>query len=129
MRKHAELVATLYILWGAIVLLIALAVVALGLGVAALIVGSNPGEAGARLTAGVAGGIFGALAGLGFLCGGVHIWIAQRMRQGREWARLVALVLAVFDLFVPPLGTALGLYAFWVLTRPEVRGAFEARRA
>lgn len=128
MKKHVELVGTLYILWGAIALLVSLAIIALGLGVAAIIVGSNPGDAGARLTAGVAGGIFGALSALGLMCGGCHLWAAVRMRKGREWARLFALVLAVFDLFLPPLGTALGVYAFWVLTNAEVRTSFEPQR-
>jgi hypothetical protein len=35
------------------------------------------------------------------------------------------LVIAVFDFFVVPIGTALGVYAFWVLTNREVRALFE----
>jgi hypothetical protein len=128
-KRHVDLLSTLYILWGAIALLASLAVIALGLGVAAVIASSNPGDPASRLTASVAAGLFGALAVLGILCGSLHLWSAFAIRRGREWARLFSLVLAVFDLFVPPLGTGLGVYAFWVLTSAEVRAAFESSSA
>jgi len=35
--------------------------------------------------------------------------------KGRPWARILALLLAVFQVFEFPLGTALAVYAFWVL--------------
>jgi len=33
----------------------------------------------------------------------------------RNWARIVALITAVFMLFIIPVGTMLAVYAFWVL--------------
>ena len=38
--------------------------------------------------------------------------------------RLVTMGLAVPNLFVLPFGTALGIYAFWVLLHEETRRAF-----
>lgn len=42
----------------------------------------------------------------------------------RQWGRILALILAVFKLFNIPFGTALGIYAFWVLTQDNAETAF-----
>jgi hypothetical protein len=39
--------------------------------------------------------------------------------QHREWARTLAIVMSVFLLFHFPIGTAVGIYAFWVLFSHE----------
>lgn len=44
--------------------------------------------------------------------------------QRREWARVLALVLGALALFSVPIGTALGVYALWALTRPEAQATF-----
>lgn len=36
-----------------------------------------------------------------------------------SWARVLTLVISVFNLFNVPFGTVLGLYAFWVLMQRE----------
>jgi hypothetical protein len=43
----------------------------------------------------------------------------------QQWARILALVLAVLHILSFPLGTALGIYAFWVLLNPQVTPLFE----
>lgn len=126
MKRHVDLLSTLYVLWGVLGLLISLSVVALGLGLAALLISTSPAEPGARLTAGVATGIFALLAVMGLLCSAAHFWNSYALRKRGEWARLFGLVIAVFDFFVVPFGTALGIYAFWVLTNREVRALFES---
>ena len=42
----------------------------------------------------------------------------------KEWARILALILAVFKLFNIPFGTVVGVYAFWVLLQDEVTMLF-----
>jgi len=37
----------------------------------------------------------------------------------KPWARYLVLILAVFDLFNIPVGTAVGIYTFWVLMQDE----------
>jgi len=37
----------------------------------------------------------------------------------RNWARIMILILSVFDLFNIPFGTALAIYTFWVLVQDE----------
>jgi hypothetical protein len=39
--------------------------------------------------------------------------------QHREWARVLAIIMSVFLLIHFPLGTAVGVYAFWVLFSRE----------
>ena len=42
----------------------------------------------------------------------------------RRWARLLALVVGLFSLFNVPVGTAIGVYTFWVLLQPDVEDIF-----
>jgi hypothetical protein len=42
----------------------------------------------------------------------------------KQWARIIALVLAAIQLFNVPIGTILAVYAFWVLLHPETVEAF-----
>lgn len=44
--------------------------------------------------------------------------------QRRPWARILVLILAFFYLFNFPLGTALGVYSFYILLRPEATLVF-----
>ncbi len=37
----------------------------------------------------------------------------------REWARILTLILSVFEFFSFPVGTAIGIYSIWVLTQAE----------
>lgn len=42
----------------------------------------------------------------------------------RPWARILGLVLAALNLLNIPFGTALSLYAFWILLKPETEALF-----
>lgn len=44
----------------------------------------------------------------------------------RNWARILILVLSVFDLFNIPIGTAVAVYTFWVLINDETVALFDA---
>ena len=43
----------------------------------------------------------------------------------QQWARILALVLAVLHVLSFPFGTALSIYAFWVLLNSESAGLFK----
>jgi hypothetical protein len=60
------------------------------------------------------------LAGLLTLTGGIGL------RKHKSWAWGLVWVLACMSLLSAPIGTALGAYALWVLTRSEVRQALGA---
>jgi len=60
------------------------------------------------------------------LAGGVaNSWAGRALHQRRSRGRTATLGLAVPNLFVLPFGTALGIYALWVLLNNETRGFFE----
>ncbi len=42
----------------------------------------------------------------------------------KEWARILALVLSVIEIFSFPFGTVIGIYSIWVLIQPENVVAF-----
>lgn len=49
----------------------------------------------------------GLLAGIGLL-------------KEKEWARILTLIVSVFQLLSFPLGTALGVYSIWAMVQPEI---------
>ena len=125
MRKHIELLGVLYFVWGALFVLIGIALLALSLGTAAIATSAVPDR---RFAAGVMAAAFAALAAVALIWGGTHIWDAVAVRHCRHAGRAIGLVLAVVNLILLPAGTALGIYSLWVLTQDEARPLFEARR-
>jgi zinc ribbon protein len=47
--------------------------------------------------------------------------------QYRDWARTVAIIVAVFSLFNFPIGTVISIYAFWVLFSQEGQEYWRSR--
>ncbi len=45
----------------------------------------------------------------------------------KEWARILTLILSVFDLLNIPIGTALGVYSIWALVQPETIELFKTQ--
>jgi hypothetical protein len=43
----------------------------------------------------------------------------------KSWARILAIILAVLNLFAFPIGTALGIYTLWALLNKETTPLFE----
>ena len=60
--------------------------------------------------------------------GAANGWAGNALKRRQPNGRLATLVLAVPNLFVLPFGTALGIYAFWVLLHHEARAMFEPQR-
>lgn len=50
---------------------------------------------------------------------------AVGLLKRRVWGRFVALVVGAMNLVNLPFGTALGIYAFWALTRPDAEELFQ----
>ena len=44
--------------------------------------------------------------------------------RGESWARVLVMILAVFQLFNVPIGTVLAIYTFWVLMQGETTRLF-----
>ncbi len=83
-------------------------------------------SAGAEMSAAVTTVAFGVFA-VALLAGGAaNAWAGGALRRADPRGRAVALWVSVPNLFVLPFGTALGIYALWVLLNNETRGYFGA---
>jgi hypothetical protein len=120
MPPHLRLLGVLQIVWGSMGLLIGVVVLLLAAGAIAIGV-SAPSE---RMAAGITAFGF-VLFSIALLAGGgANLWAGRALRRRQPAGRTVTLWLAVLNLFVLPFGTALGIYAFWVLLHDEHRALF-----
>ena len=124
MVRHIDLLARLQKIWGGLALVAGAAVLILALGALGVILTAPPDSPQVGMAAGFATAAFFLFAFGAFAWGGVHIHDGIGLRGRKAWARPVALVLAVLNLFFLPFGTALAAYAFWVLLSDETRRAF-----
>ena len=123
MDKHVDILGLLYVVWGGLFLLAGAIGLALMLGAVALLQYAAAGEV-SGLAAGLTAAMFGTLAVIALAWGGIHASAGMALRQHRSWGRTVALVFGVVDLALLPFGTALGIYALWVLLNDEARAQF-----
>ena len=120
MQKHVDILGLLFIVWGGLFLLAGAIGLALMLGAVALLQYAGAGDV-SRLAAGLTAAMFGTLAIIAVAWGGVHASAGTALRRRQPWGRTVALVFGVLDLALLPFGTALGIYALWVLLNDEAR--------
>jgi hypothetical protein len=116
-ERHLDLLSLLLWLSGVLAGLTALSLMALGTGAAILM--ASPPSAG--VAASVAAGTFFLLAVLLLAYAAASVAAGRGLKRRAHWSRLVALVLSLINLFVVPFGTALGIYAFWVLLHHRSR--------
>ncbi len=131
MRDHIRVLGILNIVMGALTASLGLvALVAMG-SIAAFIAASLPGLAGddyhngviaapVMATIGMVAGAFFLALGLPSIIGG---W---GLIKFKPWSRILMIVVSVFHLFHVPIGTALGVYGFWVLFNDESRRLLES---
>lgn len=120
MRSHLRLLGILQLTWGAIGLLLGIAILLLAVGAVAI----GLMDTGDRVAAGVTAMTFGVFAAALLLGGAANAWAGRALRRGEPLGRSGVLWLSVPNLFVLPFGTALGVYALWVLLHNESRQAF-----
>ena len=115
MPSHLRLLSVLYLVWGFIGMLLGLSTLMLAAGATAI---GWSGDAD-RMAAAITALSFAICAVLLLAAGGANAWAGRALRRRRAYGRTAALALAVPNLFVLPFGTALGIYAFWVLLHKE----------
>lgn len=125
MKRHVDFLALLYLAWGAIFTLVAVAGFALAAGAWAIAGHAGPLRASSDLAAGVTAVTLTVLGALALLWGALHLWMGSWLRRYRPAARMGALGLAVVNLVLLPFGTALGAYTCWVLLTEDGRRLFE----
>ena len=123
MERHVTVLGILTSLWGALAMLVGVALLLLAGGALAVVAGPDGDTVG--LVAGLTAGAFAAIGVFTLLWGGAHVWAARLLQRHAAAGRILALALAVVNLLVLPFGTALGVYALWVLLSHDGRRLFE----
>jgi hypothetical protein len=129
MQTHVDFLGVLFVVWGLLTALVGVSTLALGVGAVALIASASRGGGGGQVAAGLTAAVFAALAIIAMLWGAAHVVVGVPLRRQRPWARLVALGLGSVDLLLLPYGTALGVYALWVLLNEKGKDLFAEPRA
>jgi hypothetical protein len=120
-KPHLHLLSILQLVWGGIGVLLGVATLLLALGAVAIGL-SDPGQ---RMAAGITATGFVVFAVAMLAGGGVNAWAGRALRREQAAGRTAVLWLSALNLFVLPFGTALGIYALWVLLHNETRAVFE----
>ena len=123
MERHVHLLGILASLWGALAVLIGISMLLLAIAALVQVAGS------AGFAAGITAGLFFIVALFALIWGGAHLWAAILLRKRRPFGRVLMLGLAVVNLLMLPIGTALGVYALWILLTNEGRRLFEPLHA
>ncbi len=123
MAQQVKILGILHIVFGALCVLGGLIALAVMGGIAG-IVGSTDQSNDAAVAVPVlaAIGVFVCVlclvVGLPGLVGGIGLL------QYQSWARITIIVISALDLIHIPIGTALGIYGFWVLLNPQTEAMF-----
>jgi len=112
MPSQVDFLGILFIIWGLLTTLVGLSTLALGVSAFALITSAGRGG---HMAAGVTAAIFTTLAIIAIVWGVAHVVVGVPLRRFKPWARMMALMLGSVDLLLLPYGTALGIYALWIL--------------
>lgn len=122
MERHVTLLGHLTSLWGGLALLVggSMAMIAAG----ALAQMRTPSAVNVGFAASLTAGMFAMLGLVALLWGVLHVWTGTLLRRRRPIGRVLALALGVINLIVLPFGTALGVYALWVLLKNDGRRMF-----
>jgi hypothetical protein len=121
MKQHITIVGALHIGLSVLGLLLAFFLFAVIAGGGAL-----SGDSEAITITLIVGSVIGGLLAVLSVPGIVAGW---GLLKYQGWARILMMVVAAFDLFNVPIGTALGVYTFWVLIQEETTRLFSPQAA
>jgi hypothetical protein len=123
MERHVTLLGILWSLWGALAAVVGTSMLLLALGALSWLLG--PDRVAGSFGAGLLAAVLALVGGFALLWGGAHVWTGTLVRRHVPIGRILSLGLAVANLLILPFGTALGVYALWVLSTSEGRKLFE----
>jgi hypothetical protein len=123
MERHVSLLGILASLWGTLAAIIGVSMLLLSAGALAELLA--PLEASVSLAAALAAVGFALFGVFALVFGGAHIWAAALLKGHKPFGRILMLALAIGNLLVIPFGTALGVYALWVLLKNDAHRLFE----
>ena len=123
MAQHVKILGILHIVLGALGILAGIIVLVVMGGIAGF-VGATDHSPDSAVAVPLLGGI-GGLVFLILACISLPGIIAGfGLMQFKPWARILTLIISALELFSIPFGTALGIYGFWVLLKPETERLF-----
>lgn len=125
MRRHVDFLSALYVAWGAIFALVAIAGFALAGGAFAIAQSTGPVHFGSEMAARLTGVTIVLISFIALVWAALHIIVGRRLKKLKPSARLMSLGLALGNLILFPFGSGLAGYAFWVLLKDEGRRLFE----
>lgn len=123
MEQHVKIIGILHLVLGGMGVLAGIAFLALFGGLAGLVgtMGQNPDSAVAVPVLGGIGGIICIVLlifSLPSLVGGIALLSMA------SWSRMFMIIVSALYLLHIPIGTALGVYGLWALTKPETEALF-----
>jgi hypothetical protein len=121
MEQHIKILGWLYIAFGALGIFAGV-IILVGAGIAGAAAGAQ-GEAEAGLAAGGIGFVVAVLVAVLSLPNVIAGW---GLLKRKSWSRILAIVLGAISLLSIPIGTLLGIYTIWALTKPESQALLNA---
>ena len=125
MKRHVDFLSTLYIAWGAIFALVAIAGFALAGGAFAIAQSTGSVRFGSEMAARLTGVTISIISVIALVWAILHMVVGRQLKKYRPSARLMTLGLAIGNLILLPFGTALGVYALWALLKDDGRRLFD----
>jgi hypothetical protein len=123
MEQHVKIIGILHVVLGAMGVLAAVAVLALFGGIAGL-VGAVDRTGDAAVAVPVLGGIGSFLFIVCLIFSLPSLVAGIGLLNMASWSRIFMIVVSVLYLVHIPIGTALGIYGIWALTKPETEALF-----
>lgn len=120
LRDHVRILGWCFIVYSAVFVLIGLAA-----GAIVLTGGALSGQREAMLITGAVG-LF--VAGIVLLVSLPGLLIGWGLLRLHSWARILGIIFGVLHLLSVPFGTALGIYAMYVLMNDDARALFDTPR-
>lgn len=123
MERHVTILAILCSLWGALAMLVGVSLLLLSIGAMAILF--SPDGRAVTFAAGLTATAFAVMGAVALAWGAAHVGASVLLRRRQAAGRVLTLGLAIVNLLVLPFGTALGVYAMWILLTNDGRRLFE----
>ncbi len=118
MDKHVNILGWLWIIFGALGILGAICIIVSVAG-GGWISDDETARLVTSIVAAVCGGAF-------FLGNILNIIAGYGLLNYKNWARILAIILAILNILSIPFGTALGIYTLWAMFNDDTRRLFAA---
>jgi hypothetical protein len=125
MREHVRVLGYLHIIMGALGIVGALIVMLVFGGIAGVVGMASNHDPDALIAIPILGVIGTVIAVIVVALSLPGLIAGIGLVKFQSWARILTIVLSALNLVNFPLGTALGVYGFWVLLRPETEALFQ----